>query len=85
MGPSRRSFLTTTGGILLARGVLQDAPAAHAGTTALAGEVHAGRTSFGVNLHLDRFPPATAFLQLAHAKAAGVRSVRGLDAALATV
>jgi len=47
--------------------------------------VHAGRTSFGVNLHLDRFPPATAFLQLAHAKAAGVRSVRGLDAALANV
>ncbi len=84
MGPSRRGFLTTTGAALLVQNALQDDLAARAGTPSL-GEVHARRTSFGVNLHIDRFPPATAFLQLAHAKAAGVQSVRGLAAPFADV
>jgi Glycosyl hydrolase catalytic core len=84
MRPSRRSFLTTTGAVLLARSALQDAPSAHAETT-LPGEAQPRRTSFGINLHIDRFPPATAFLQLAHAKAAGVQSIRGLAAAFADI
>jgi hypothetical protein len=84
MGPSRRHVLRTMGKGLLARGTLLDAPGAHA-ETAPSDEVRRARTSFGLNLHIDRFPPPTAFLQLAQAKAAGVQSVRGLAAAFADV
>jgi hypothetical protein len=69
---------------MLARSDIQGAAAAHA-ETALPGEARARRTSFGLNLHIDRFPPATAFLQLTRAKAAGVQSVRGLAAAFADI
>jgi hypothetical protein len=84
MEPSRRHVLRTMGTALFARIAVQDAPAAHA-DTALRDEAHGRRTSFGVNLHIDRFPPAIAFQQLAHAKAAGVQSVRGLHAALTNI
>ncbi len=40
---------------------------------------------FGVNLHLDRFPPDLAFKQLAQAKAMGVGWVRGVTCAWANV
>lgn len=40
---------------------------------------------FGVNLHLDRFPPELAFKQLAQAKAMGVGWVRGVTCAWANV
>jgi hypothetical protein len=84
MEPSRRHVLRTMGTALLAKTPVQDAPAAHA-ETALRDEAQGRRTSFGVNLHIDRFPAATAFLQLAHAKAAGAQSVRGLAAAFADI
>jgi Glycosyl hydrolase catalytic core len=84
MGPSRRGLLRTTGAALLAGSAQQDDLAAHAGT-ASPGEVHAPRTRFGINLHIDRYPAPTAFLQLAHAKAAGVQSVRSLAAPLGNI
>ena len=40
---------------------------------------------FGINLHLDRFPPELAYKQLAQAKAMGVGWVRGVTAAMGHV
>lgn len=45
----------------------------------------AAENHFGVNLHLDRFPPELAFKQLAQAKAMGVGCVRGVTCAWANV
>jgi hypothetical protein len=40
-------------------------------------------TRFGLNVHLNRFEDAAAFLQLAAAKATGIKSIRGLALDLA--
>lgn len=82
MAPPRRSILTTTGAAPLARGALRGVPTARA-EMALPGEAQARCTSFRVTLHMDRFPPATALLRLAHPKAAGVPCISGPNPATA--
>jgi hypothetical protein len=71
MEPSHRSGMMTRGAALLVRSAFRDAPSAHA-EMELPGKAQARRPSFGVNPQIDRSPPATAFLQLAHAKGVGV-------------
>ena len=78
---SRRN-VTALAGTFLASTAIRDKAQAQTGSP---NQTESSRFRVGVNLHLDRFPPSAAFFQLAHLKAAGVQSVRGLDAALAHV
>jgi hypothetical protein len=78
---SRRN-VTALAGTFLASTAIRAKAQAQSGSP---NQNESSRFRIGVNLHLDRFSPSAAFFQLAHLKAAGVQSVRGLDAALAHV
>ncbi len=76
--PGRRAFLK--GGVAAA-GALAAAAGPAAAPTPDATPASAADNPFGVNLHLERFPPELAFKQLAQANAMGVGWVRGVTAA----
>jgi hypothetical protein len=83
MQVSRRDLIIASGATMLAPDGVH--PTFAEGQSVSAGKSNAGRVTLGLNLHIDRFKPATALLQLALAKAAGAQSIRGLTAGFGNI